>query len=1380
MKIRFYHYLVLCIFSCMPLVGSMAQVHEQYMFKHLSTKDGLSHNQVNCIFKDSRGFMWIATAGGLNRFDGCNFKVFRHNDNNAHSLPDDFIENIQEDAEGNLWVETASGYAVYDPIKGNFNCQLATILKQKFGIDRQPALIYIDPDKNFWIYTTGVGTVQYQIKTGKLIDYPQTKRIADIRAFGSEATLLFTDGTLQRVDRNSSKVIATDTQLTTQQPLISEKYSLFIDHKGNHWVYTKSATGLWYYNHKAQTWSWLSNSTSSHPYRLSSNVILSVTEDRNKNIWIATDHGGIDIIDKETGLLTNLQNNPLDERSLANNSSNCIYCDGQGILWIGTYKKGVSYYSESIFKFGVEHLTQFKHIKNFDGDVTFLKSDSQNRLWIGTNGSGLISINRTTGEQKLYEHQPNNPASLAGNVIVSICAARDGRVWIGTYLGGMDCFDGRQFIHYRHQPDNANSLVSNDVWSIQEDKNGLLWIGTLGAGLQSFDPQTQKFTTYTTQLSSPFVSALAFGKDGTLLIGTAYGLTLYDPKTKQFESIFGNRRKTATFSNLNINQVMEDSRGLLWIATRDGLNILNLKNDQLTVLRKADGLADDIICSVIEDNDKNIWATTLNGVTNIVIGTHPRTGEYQFTYYNYDETDGLQSREFNMRSTTKTPQGEIVMGGVNGFNSFRPEEIKYNKTPPQVVFTKLFLFNEEVEVDSVYNGNRILTSSFDRTDHIELNYRQNIFSITFSGTNYILPEKNRYAYQLEGFNSKWIEVDGQTHRVTYTSLPPGTYIFRVKAANNDGYWSENSASLTIVINPPFWRSTWAYVLYAFLLATALLFAHWLVLRDEREKFKLKQIELEAQRKHELDDMKLRFFTNISHEFRTPLTLIISPLENLIKQTGEEGNRQRLVLIHRNAIRLLQLVNQLLDFRRSDVSRHKLNLTNQDLIACLRNVCQSFMELTSRRNIRLSFTTNLHEFFYSFDKDKLDKILMNLLSNAFKFTEEGGSVEVQIGELPPREGHPAEIEIRVADTGIGIADADKKLIFERFYQVEATTDNPDHSSGSGIGLHIVKEFVALHQGQVHVEDRPGGGSVFILTLPTATPTLREETESPYTEELQRREIDTALTTADRSEEDGGQRLSPPANAPLILLVDDNEDFITFMRECLRSKYQLEEARDGAEAWQMIPTLQPDIIISDVMMPQMDGYELCRAVKNDLRTSHIPLILLTAHTTEEQKIEGLETGADDYITKPFNLEILQLRISKLIERRNQKQEAFNKQIDPSPTDITITSLDEKLITRAIEYIEKNIDRSELSVEELSRELGMSRVHLYKKLTAITGKSPVEFIRVIRLKRAAQLLRESQLNISEIAYEVGFNNPKYFSKYFKEEFGVLPSDYKTEHGK
>lgn len=1367
----------------------VALAQEQYMFKHLATKDGLSHNQINYIYKDSRGFMWFATAGGLNRYDGYNFKVFRYSKKDTLSLPDSYIETIQEDAEGNLWVETPSGYAIYNATKETFDRHPELFLK-KWGINGIPHTVYIDSDKNFWFYITGTGVYQCQPATGKQVAYPSPKNaetITAIKAGKDKGIFLYSNGLIECVDKNSPKIVSRDNHICLNQPLLSEKYSLFLDKKENYWVYSKNATGLWIYEQQTRQWSLLDNSEQSTPYRLSSNVIQGIAEDRHGNIWLATDHGGLDIINPDTRTLINLQNDISNERSLSNNSINSIYCDDMNILWVGTYKKGLSYFSESIFKFGIEHLPQFKRLKNFDCDITVLEEDDSNRLWVGTNGNGLICMDRTTGKHTLYEHLPGDPASLSGNVIVSLCASKDHKLWIGTYLGGMDCFDGQRFIHYRHLPDHPNSLTNNNVWSIIEDKEGIIWIGTLGGGLQSFDPKTGQFTTYRSQLASDYISSLCLGKDNLIYIGTAVGITIYNKKTGIFTNLKGNQSGTIDLSNLNVHQLFEDSRGLLWIGTRDGLNVLDRKNDQLTIIRKTDGLVDDIICAIIEDNNKNMWITTCNGVSNIVVNTDPKNGQYHFAYYNYDEMDGLQNREFNMRSITKTSQNEILMGGVSGFNIFQPGAIQYNEALPHVVFTSLKLFNKEIEVDSIYDGNKILTKALNQTEKIELEYQQNVFSISFSGMNYILPEKNRYAYILEGFNQDWMQVDGKTHQVTYTSLPPGTYTFKVKAANSDGYWSKDSTQLTIVIRPPFWRSGWAYLIYAILLSGALLFARYLVLRNEREKFKLRQVELEAERKHELDDMKLRFFTNISHEFRTPLTLIISPLENLIKHAEEGEQKQKLVLIRRNAVRLLNLVNQLLDFRKNDVSGHQLNATRQDLIPFLKNICQSFMELTEKKNINLELTTEVSSLSMCFDEDKMEKIMMNLLSNAFKFTDEGGKVHIQVKQLPATENEAPTLEIRVTDTGKGVADEDKEHIFERFYQVQ-DHERPD-LSGSGIGLHMVKEFVTLHQGTIRVEDNIGKGSIFVLTIPVVKeeePFLKED-EKPVPQATETstpspRENDLAEPVSFHSEDSNRSKEDERKTAsgtPLILLVDDNDDFRSFMKDSLKGHYNLCEARDGKEAWEMIPEVQPDMIISDVMMPRLDGCELCRLVKNDLRTSHIPLILLTARTAEEQKVEGLETGADDYITKPFNLEILSLRIRKLLEIRNMKQERFHQQIELNPSEITITSLDEKLIARAIDYVEKNMDRSELSVEELSHELGMSRVHLYKKLTSITGKSPVEFIRVIRLKRAAQLLRESQLNVSEIAYEVGFNNPKYFSKYFKEEFGMLPSEYKAKKG-
>ncbi len=1369
-RIQFALFLILLCYTA----GLSAQ--EQYMFKHIAAKDGLSHSQVNCIFKDSRGFMWFATAGGLNRYDGYHYKVYRSNENDTLSIADNLIENIQEDYAGFLWVYTGAGYVRYNPQTETFARDFSSFRKQ-MGMKSVPTLVYIDNQKNYWLYAPGEGGFCYNPLTKKVITCLHGDNglsegtVVAIRDSKTAILFLFDDGSIDFIDKETGKVLRRDTYLRTHAGIVSGKYSLRVDRDNDIWVYSRTAAGVWVCDSRTNTWTLYDNSPRSTPYRLSSNVIQDIAEDNGGKIWLATDHGGVNIINKSTGQLTVLLNNVADERTISNNSINCIYCDNVNTLWLGSYKKGISYYNESIYKFGVDHLSSLRRLKNFDSDVTFLETGKDELLWIGTNGSGLIRMDRKTGEKQLFEHQPNQPNSLSSDVIVSLCAARDGRVWIGTYLGGMDCFDGHRFVHYRPNPDNPNSLANDNIWSIVEDEEGMIWIGTLGGGLQRLNPATGQFTTYATQLGSPFVTSLCMGRESVLYIGTAVGITIYDRKKGTFEKLEGNRAGTQRFSNQNVNQIYEDSRGLLWIVTRDGLNVYDRRNDHITSLHRADGLPDDFMCAIIEDSNKNMWLTTPNGVSNIVVNTDPKSGSYRYSFYNYDEMDGLQDREFNMRSITRTFRGDILMGGIRGFNILRPDAIKYNHILPEVKFTGLTLFNEEVKIGQEYNGNLILSEALNLIDCIELKYGQNVFTVAFSGMNYILPEKARFAYMLEGFNTDWLIAEGSMHEVTYTNLAPGTYTLKVKAANSDGYWNDKATSLTIVVHPPFWRSAWAYLLYTLMIIGILYYASMQIKNRERAKFKIKQVELEAARMHELDDMKLRFFTSVSHEFRTPLTLILAPMEYLISHTENAESKQKLTLVRRNALRLLNLVNELLDFRKGDVSSHRLNATTGDAIAFLRGICQSFMELSEKKNIRFSFLPRIESCPMDFDEDKLGRVLLNLLSNAFKFTPEGGNVVVQASMIPATDTQPEQLEVRVADNGIGVSDENKERIFERFFQVQQSSS--ENQGGSGIGLHLVKEFVMLHGGDIHVEDNPGRGSVFVFTINNLSENRVEEVpaveENPATEILQDW-VSVSAVEAPAVTEEGAN------GSPLILLVEDNDDFRSFLSDSLRGHFRICEAANGLEAWKMIPELQPDLIISDVMMPEMDGCELCRLVKNDIRTSHIPLILLTARTAEEQKVEGLSEGADDYITKPFNFEILMLRIRKLIEQGEKKREQFNKQIEPNPSEITITSLDEKLIAKAIKYVEDNIGRSELSVEEMSRELGMSRVHLYKKLLTITGKSPIEFIRVIRLKRAAQLLRESQMNVSEIAYEVGFNNPKYFSKYFKEEFGKLPSEYKN----
>ena len=588
----------------------------------------------------------------------------------------------------------------------------------------------------------------------------------------------------------------------------------------------------------------------------------------------------------------------------------------------------------------------------------------------------------------------------------------------------------------------------------------------------------------------------------------------------------------------------------------------------------------------------------------------------------------------------------------------------------------------------------------------------------------------------------------------------------MKAINSDGYVGIKEATLGIVVNPPFWMSWWAYLLYTVGLVIVLFLARYRMLKREREKFHLQQIENEVAKNEEINNMKFRFFTNVSHELRTPLTLIISPLEGMLKETTDELQSTRLQLMYRNAQRLLHLVNQLLDFRKGEMSTHQLSLSEGDIISYVHSVCNSFLLMADKKHIQFSFFSGIDTFSMAFDADKVGKIVMNLLSNAFKFTPEGGRVTVMIEHVA---GTPDILEIKIADTGIGISDVDKEHIFERFYQ--AGHKGVEETTGNGIGLSLVRDFVTLHEGEVKVFDNIGMGSVFVIQFPVK----HVETQVQLPEE-------TGMSAGDEEDKEMKEEAREETerkNFPLLLIVDDNEDFRIFMRYSLELQYRVKLAVNGKEAWEMMQEELPDLVISDVMMPQMDGNELCRLIKQDKRTAHIPVILLTARQNTEAKLEGLQTGADDYVTKPFNMTILVLRIRKLIEL-SRYHRVTQGMIDPAPSEIVITSLDEKLIEKAIKYVEDNMSRTELSVEELSRELGMSRVHLYKKLLQITGKTPIEFIRVIRLKRAAQLLRESQLHVSEVAFEVGFNNPKYFSRYFKDEFGVLPSVYQEKEGK
>ncbi len=1329
---------------------------QKYMFKHLEVKDGLSNNQVNAIYKDSRGFMWFGTASGLNRYDGYEFKVYRNQNNDAKSLPDNYIENIQEDVSGNLWIRTSAGYVFYNSFTDTFDRDVEKWM-WNIGISGNPSSIYIDKHKIFWVYVLGKGIYRY-INGEKKAERVNVKAeallnadIVDMIESNEGILLIYNHGVLVCLDKEKLNVKWTINDISSDigKETVND-FSLFIDQKEQLWIY--GVLGMWIYNLPQKTWELRSPKDDSY------NSVRAVAQDKRGRMWLGKDQDGVELVDVQ-GNHIHLINVPNNERTLSNNTITALYEDAAGTMWVGTYKKGISYYNESIFKFGIVDI----------GDINCVENGRKDVVWLGTSGSGLICWNRSTDERKLFSHT-SDPHSISSDIIVSLLLDSNDKLWAGTYWGGLNCYDGNRFIHYR--AGGENSLASDNVWALAEDADKNIWIGTLGGGLQCLNPATGVFVTYSSNnsnLVSDHVSSLCLGRNNTLIIGTSVGVAIMDLTTRKITNFAGNRSGMRQFTNQTVNQVYEDSRGLIWVGTREGLNVYDPKQDELYEVAVKPNFSEFYILGITEDENKSMWVSAGGELINVTLSVEGKTGKLSFRCHTYDERDGLQSCDFNQRSLKRLHSGEIVVGGLYGLNNFRSDNIKYNRALPKVMFTGFQLFNEEVKVGEEYDGQIILKEALNKTKEVVLGYKQNVFTVLFASDNYVLPEKTRYHYKLDGFNEDWLISMADQHRVTYTNLAPGSYLLKVKATNSDGYAGTEEATLKIVILPPFWMTPWAYACYIFLLIGGLFLAFYAVQRRERNKFKIRQMEQDAQRAEEVNQMKFRFFTNVSHELRTPLTLIISPLEGMIKETKEAKQLDKLNLMHRNALRLLNLVNQLLDFRKNEMAGLHLSLSEGDIVAYVRNICSSFLILSEKKNVHLTFFTAVESLNMAFDEDKVGKIVMNLLSNAFKFTPDGGRVDVSLEIL---KGSPETLEIKVSDTGSGVKDEDKERIFERFYQVEHEGES-NRSTGSGIGLSLVRDFVTLHGGAVRVFDNVGSGSVFVVDIPVkhsvvnvATPLSQEAAEEDAAA------LDTETIEADEDTQPFEKR------KPLVLIVDDNEDFITFMRDSLSLYFSVQSAVNGREAWNIIPELMPDLIVSDLMMPEMDGNELCRNVKADKRTQNIPFVLLTAKQSVENKVEGLTIGADDYVTKPFNMEVLILRMRKLIDLSSRSKS--RNRIDPEPSDIVITSLDEKLIENAIKYVEANISRSDLSVEELSHELGMSRVHLYKKLLQITGKTPIEFIRVIRLKRAAQLLRESQQNVSEIAYQLGFNNPKYFSKYFKDEFGVLPSVYQEREGK
>ena len=1309
--------------------------------------------------------MWFGTASGLNRYDGYIFKTFRHKENDSTSLNDDLIVKIQEGPHNKFWIDTRYGQCIFDPVSEKAMLNTLAWCRQLKLPAAPVTVIAKDKQGCFWFAQTGFGLSRYNPVAHTVHRFqrrPVTSNTPDITDVVADNAgniwVMYNDGLLEGYHTATEKIMYSNAGLFKKNTAL--RYRLFADADNDLWIYTQgNPQGVFCYNSK--------NNQLVHYHRdapasrLNTNLVTGMQQDNNGMIWIITDHGGVNLLNKKTGAIAYLENKPEDVKSISQNSVNAIYRDNTGIIWLGTYKKGINYYHENIIKFPVyRHLLSDVHSLPYD-DVNRFVEDDKGNLWIGTNGGGLIYYDRTTGKFSTYKHNPANTNSISNDVIVSLCIDHNKKLWIGSYYGGLDCYDGQRFIHYKNDPADTTSISDNSIWEIYEDAQQQLWIGTLSGGLNRFDPKTNTFVHYRQgALNSNYIDALAEDQDGNLWIGTESGINIRNKQTGRFTYYTHDSKDQRSLGNNSVTALLKDSRGNMWVATRNGLNFFDKATSSFRHFGQVNGLSENNILTLMEDNGQALWLGTTNGLSRASV-QYGANGALQVQFRNYDERDGLQGREFNENAALKTKQGELIFGGANGFNIINPDAISHNTIVPEVVLTDLRVFDKSPQPGEVVNNRVLLKTAISEVKEITLKYHENIFSLEFAALNYSNPEKNQYQYKLEGFNNDWLTTDGTHRTVTYTNLDPGKYVFRVKASNGDGIWNEQGAALIVTILPPFWRTIPAFCIYALLVAAILFVARRLTIQRAHMRFQLAQQKKEAERIHELDLLKLKFFTNVSHEFRTPLSLIMAPVEKMLKQTHEQEQKKQYQLIYRNARRLLALVNQLLDFRKLEMRELRLYPSLGDIVSFVKEVTCSFTDMAGAKHINFNFTTDIPALQISFDPDKLERILFNLLSNAFKFTPEHGAIQVLV-ELQPGTGDNQQaqyVAINVKDSGIGIPAEDRERIFERFFQ----HDVPGSilNQGSGIGLAISKEFVRLHQGTIAVESEVGKGTCFTVLLPVTTP-VPEPVAT----------VTSALT--EPVEEQTEQPGKTSRKKPVILIVDDNEDIRFYLKDNLRRNYIVYEAVNGAEGWEKTKQLQPDLVVSDVMMPVMDGMELCRTIKHDKHTSHIPVILLTARSAAEPKLEAFQVGANDYVTKPFSFEMLQSRIKNLLAQQEAMRKLFQKQIEVNPSEISVTSVDEQFIRQSIETVEQNISNPEFSVEDLSRALHMSRVALYKKLLALTGKSPLDFIRTIRLKRAAQLLEKSQYNISEIAYEVGFNNPKYFARTFRKEFGVLPSEY------
>ncbi|MHA4806831.1 hybrid sensor histidine kinase/response regulator transcription factor [Flavitalea flava] len=1363
MRIKCYIYLPFILLSA--LFASAQDPHIN--FTSLTSRDGLLSNSVNAILKDRYGLMWFATDDGLNKFDGTNFTVYRRQPGDSSSLRANEILALHEDKSGNLWIATSGGaVSIYDrkmdnfinyPLNGSTPGFLPNAVVRGICSDYQ-GKIWIAQFESPFVLDPATGHV-LRVDLAPYADASSSKMALNCIFEDSHHSMwIGTDKGLFLYLRSTGTFRQFRHDSSDRSSLPNDEVrALGEDRSGHLWVGTDEGLCMMrpgesgFVRYKEMD---VSNEVLGHQ------TINAIAADRDGILWVATMRG-LHAINPQKGHSVCYMPDEENLHSLTSQAVRSIYIDKDGIYWFGTYQGGINKYDKNLNLFNIKLSETFHYNNSGSVVVTSFAGRADGNVWVGTDGAGLYIFDRKTELLRPFDIRINGKIASSLSVL-SLAKARDNKLYVGTFGHGLIILDpatGKM----RDLPmgTGKNELNGRDIYCIREDSHGQIWVGTNGQGVNvlkdgrvvaRYTPAPKAANDVLMPVNG-YIRAIEEDKEGNIWIGShGGGLAVYYPNTGGFEVYKQNDKQ---LPNDKIHSLLLDSKGKMWIGTYGGgLSVFDKKTGQFTNFSEKDGLQNTTIYQVLEDAQGKIWVSTNTGVSSFDPGTK--------TFHNYTHYNGLQDDNFVHGAGIRLSDGELFFGGHQGFNFFNPAVLTTNRNVPAVIVTDLRIANKTVTPGK---GSPI-REQISAASEIRLDYRQN-FALSFVALNYTIPKQNHYAYKLDGFDKDWNHT-GPMNTAYYTNLDPGEYVFHVKASNNDGVWSTGDTSIKIYVRPPFWLTIYAYIFYVLAACSLLLYSRHRGITKLRRKFALEQERFEVRRVQEIDRLKLKFLTNLSHEFRTPISLIMGPVDQLLSTQTDRRAQDKLNMVKRNARRLLNLVNQLLDFRKMEDQELRLHLSEGEFVTFVEDICQSFTDLSERKHITFAFESESEGLYVLFDRDKIERILFNLLSNAFKFTLEGGTVRLSLKEQESEDDRKW-VSVMVTDTGIGIPEDKKERIFDRFFQ--SPSANAILNQGSGIGLSITKEFVKMHGGTIEVDSEPGRGSIFTIRLPLATASgpakeLMPSPEAPG--------IPDSVSAGNMQTEVSGNGADSGLLMPVILLVEDNEDFRFYLKENLRHQYKVLEAADGKEGWQKALSNHPHLIVSDVSMPFMDGITLTRKLKADKRTNHIPVVLLTALTGEGQQLTGLGTGANDYITKPFNFEVLNARIKNLLELRNTLKTTFTRRIKVDTPEVKMESDDEKLLRKVAGYIEENLTNPQLSVELLSREMGMSRSSLYSKLLEISGEKPVEYIRSYKLNKAAVLLEKSDMTIAEIAYQVGFSTPNYFARAFKAKFDLLPSAY------